>query len=60
MPRSSAPFQRAPIFLQVTSRIVERGVMPRGELHELLQGHVTQFGGTPQGNLIFPVKFQGD
>src|ERR1035438_6749931 len=40
--------------------VMKRHVVARREFHEPLDGHLAQFRGPPQRDLVFPVQFQGE
>ena len=52
-------FERLAILFQLIGAIMKRNIVPGGEIHELLDGHLTQFGSTPQRDFILPEEFQG-
>ena len=52
-------FERLAILFKLIGAIMQGNIVLGGELHELLDGHLTQFGGTPQRDFVLPEKFQG-
>ena len=52
-------FERLAILFQLIGAIMKWNIVLSGELHELLDGHLTQFGGAPQRDFVLPESFSG-
>jgi hypothetical protein len=44
------------IFFRLVDAVPKRNVVAVGKLHELLDGHLTKFGGTPRRDIVFVVE----
>jgi hypothetical protein len=51
-------FQRSAILLQIWRVIVERNMVPGGELQEVLKRGVAELGSTAEGSFVLAVKFE--